>query len=185
MAKSPQTPTEPAARAPRKAGRPTSAKPRSPRTPKPAPVEEEVAAAPNPAPAPEQVPEQAIPAFPGAEQAQLIETLSMNLAKAAMMAQSAIAEAALSQADRPAALSADPFNVAPAMSSVMTSLAARPEKLFHAQADLFGRYMELWTSTARQAGGEAPTPAPADKRFKDPAWSENPMFDMMRRSAAG
>lgn len=106
----------------------------------------------------------------------------MNLAKAAMMAQSAIAEAALSQADRPAALSADPFNVAPAMTSVMTSLATRPEKLFHAQADLFSRYMELWASTARQAGGEAPAPAPADKRFKDPAWSENPMFDIMRRS---
>jgi len=112
----------------------------------------------------------------------LIETLSMNLAKAAMMAQSAIAEAALTQADRPAALSADPFNVAPAMTSVMTSLAAQPDKMIQAQADLFGRYMQLWSSTARQAAGEAPDPAPVDKRFKDPAWSENPMFDMMRRS---
>ena len=106
----------------------------------------------------------------------------MNLAKAAMMAQSAIAEAALTQADRPAALSADPFNVAPAMTSVMTSLAAQPDKMIQAQADLFGRYMQLWSSTARQAAGEAPDPAPVDKRFKDPAWSENPMFDMMRRS---
>jgi len=112
----------------------------------------------------------------------VIETLSMNLAKAAMMAQSAIAEAALTQADRPAALSADPFNVAPAMTSVMTSLAAQPDKMIQAQADLFGRYMQLWSSTARQAAGEAPDPAPVDKRFKDPAWSENPMFDMMRRS---
>ncbi|KIC59286.1 poly(R)-hydroxyalkanoic acid synthase [Brevundimonas nasdae] len=112
----------------------------------------------------------------------MIETLSMNLAKAAMMAQSAIAEAALTQADRPAALSADPFNVAPAMTSVMTSLAAQPDKMIQAQADLFGRYMQLWSSTARQAAGEAPDPAPVDKRFKDPAWSENPMFDMMRRS---
>jgi polyhydroxyalkanoate synthase len=112
----------------------------------------------------------------------LIEALSMNLAKAAMMAQSAIAEAALNQADRPAALSADPFNVAPAMTSVMTSLAAQPDKMIQAQADLFGRYMQLWSSTARQAAGEAPDPAPVDKRFKDPAWSENPMFDMMRRS---
>ena len=98
------------------------------------------------------------------------------------MAQSAIAEAALTQADRPAALSADPFNVAPAMTSVMTSLAAQPDKMIQAQADLFGRYMQLWSSTARQAAGEAPDPAPVDKRFKDPAWSENPMFDMMRRS---
>ncbi|KQR53099.1 poly(R)-hydroxyalkanoic acid synthase [Brevundimonas sp. Leaf168] len=112
----------------------------------------------------------------------MIETLSMNLAKAAMMAQSAIAEAALTQADRPAALSADPFNVAPAMTSVMTSLAAQPDKMIQAQADLFGRYMQLWSSTARQAAGKEPDPAPVDKRFKDPTWSENPMFDMMRRS---
>ena len=176
MAKLPKTPRDAAERPARKAGRPTSAKPRPPRQPKPKPAEAQDAPA-------ETVAEAATEtAFPGAAQAEMIETLSMNLAKAAMMAQSAIAEAALSQADRPAALSADPFNVAPAMSSVMTSLAARPEKLFHAQADLFGRYMELWASTARQAGGEAPTPAPADKRFKDPAWSENPMFDMMRRS---
>ncbi|KAK0340602.1 hypothetical protein LTR94_029855, partial [Friedmanniomyces endolithicus] len=118
-----------------------------------------------------------------AEQRQQLETLSLNLAKAAMMAQTAVAEAALSQADRPAALSPDPFNVAPAMSSVMTGLAARPEKLFQAQADLFGRYMELWSTTTRRAMGETvDSPAPSDKRFRDPAWSENPMFDMMRQS---
>jgi len=176
MAKLPKTPTDAAERPARKAGRPTSAKPRPPRQPKPKPAE------PQDAPA-ETVAEAATdPTFPGAAQAELIETLSMNLAKAAMMAQSAIAEAALTQADRPAALSPDPFNVAPAMTSVMTSLAAQPDKMMQAQADLFGRYMQLWSSTARQVTGEAPDPAPTDKRFKDPAWSENPMFDMMRRS---
>lgn len=176
MAKTPRTPTAAADRPVRKAGRPTSAKPRPPRQPKSKPVEaQEAAPEPRAEPAPE--PTAATP-----NQAELIETLSMNLAKAAMMAQSAIAEAALTQADRPAALSADPFNVAPAMTSVMTSLAAQPDKMIQAQADLFGRYMQLWSSTARQAAGEAPDPAPSDKRFKDPAWSENPMFDMMRRS---
>src|SRR5690606_38746440 len=101
---------------------------------------------------------------------------------AAMTAQSAIAEAALAQADRPAALSPDPFNVGPAMTSVMSSLAARPDKLFAAQADLFNRYMDLWASTARIAAGEDVPPPSTDKRFKDPAWSENPLFDVMRRS---
>lgn len=176
MAKTPRTPTDAPDRPARKAGRPTSAKPRPPRQPKSKPAETRQAASEtHAAPTPE--PTEATP-----NQAELIETLSMNLAKAAMMAQSAIAEAALTQADRPAALSADPFNVAPAMTSVMTSLAAQPDKMIQAQADLFGRYMQLWSSTARQAAGEAPDPAPVDKRFKDPAWSENPMFDMMRRS---
>jgi polyhydroxyalkanoate synthase len=190
MAKPPKDRTPPvpvsAVKTARKPGRPTSAKPRAPRASKPKPIEAE---APKPAPRPA-APQPSEPGstepdaspFFGAEQARLVETLSMNLAKAAMMAQSAIAEAALSQADRPAALSSDPFNVCPAMTSVMSSLASRPEKLFQAQADLFTRYMDLWSGTARQAAGEPMAPAPADKRFKDPAWSDNPMFDMMRRS---
>lgn len=176
MAKTPRTPTDAPDRPARKAGRPTSAKPRPPRQPRSKPAETREAVSETHA---EPTPE---PTVATPNQAELIETLSMNLAKAAMMAQSAIAEAALTQADRPAALSADPFNVAPAMTSVMTSLAAQPDKMIQAQADLFGRYMQLWSSTARQAAGETPDPAPADKRFKDPAWSENPMFDMMRRS---
>ncbi|WP_156363271.1 class I poly(R)-hydroxyalkanoic acid synthase [Brevundimonas sp. Leaf168] len=176
MAKTPRTPTDAPDRPARKVGRPTSAKPRPPRQPKSKPAETREANSETHAqPTPE--PTAATP-----NQAELIETLSMNLAKAAMMAQSAIAEAALTQADRPAALSADPFNVAPAMTSVMTSLAAQPDKMIQAQADLFGRYMQLWSSTARQAAGKEPDPAPVDKRFKDPTWSENPMFDMMRRS---
>jgi len=183
-------------KAPRKAGRPTSAKPPRPRAKKAAeaimePVVE-AAAPPPPEAKPEAKPEarpdpEAANPFvmPGADQMQALETLSMNIAKAAMTAQSAIAEAALSQADRPAALSPDPFNVGPAMTSVMTSLAARPDKLFSAQADLFSRYMDLWATTSRRAAGEAVAPSASDrpdKRFKDPAWSENPMFDMMRQS---
>ena len=180
---------------PRKAGHPTSAKPRAakpdaaakPRPaarPKPA-AKASKAAPPPPPPSPPPPQDEVPPPFGfAADQRHLLETLSLNLAKAAMTAQSAIAEAALSQADRPAALSPDPFNIAPAMTSVMTSLAARPEKLFQAQADLFSRYMDLWSTTTRRAMGEdVPAPAlPADKRFKDPAWSENPVFDIMRQS---
>ena len=179
---------------PRKAGRPTSAKPRAAKPdaaakPRPAarpkPAAKASKAAPPPPPPPPPPQDEGPPPFGfGADQRHLLETLSLNLAKAAMTAQSAIAEAALSQADRPAALSPDPFNIAPAMTSVMTSLAARPEKLFQAQADLFSRYMDLWSTTTRRAMGEdVPAPAlPADKRFKDPAWSENPVFDIMRQS---
>jgi len=183
MAKRPTSPPADAApRPPRKSGRPTSAKPPRPRAAKAAPPPEQ------PAPKPEPAPEAAAPAadpfaFPGADQRQMLETLSMNLARAAMTAQAAIAEAALSQADRPAALSPDPFNVGPAMNPVMTSLASRPDKLFAAQADLFNRYMDLWASTTRRAAGDETPAAPSkDKRFKDPAWSENPAFDVMRQS---
>ena len=189
MAKTPRTPPKPlaVASAARKPGRTTSAKPRAPRAKKP-PVDAVVAAeelisaarpaAPEPAtatPEPETgsgtTPQNPF-GLPGEEQRQMIETLSLNLARAAMTAQAAIAEAALAQADRPAALSSDPLNVGPAMNSVMASLAARPDKLFTAQADLFNRYMDLWATTARRVSGEeAPQPS-KDKRFKDPAWLE-------------
>lgn len=120
------------------------------------------------------------------DQRNMLETLSANLARAAVTAQGAIAEAALRQADRPAALNADPFHVAPAMNEVMSRLAAQPDRMLRAQADLFGRYMDLWQSAARRAAGEdtQPVVAPAsgDKRFNDPDWAANPMFDMMKQS---
>jgi polyhydroxyalkanoate synthase len=121
------------------------------------------------------------------EQRKAIETLSLNLARAAMTAQGAIAEAALRQADRPAALNPDPFHVSAGMSEVIGQLATQPDKLLRAQADLYGRYMELWRTAAMGALGKTPA-APAasavkpDKRFSDPDWSENPVFDVVKQS---
>jgi polyhydroxyalkanoate synthase len=145
-------------------------------------------ARPGPAPKPEGAP--ATPAFDAAaftaDQRAQIEQLSMNLARAAITAQGAIAEMALRQADRPAALSPDPFHVAPALTQVMGRLAAQPDRMMRAQADLFARYLDLWQATARRAAGETPEPivAPAkgDKRFLDPDWSDNPVFDVIKQS---
>jgi polyhydroxyalkanoate synthase len=50
--------------------------------------------------------------FLSADQREAMEALSLNLARAAMTAQGAIAEAALRNADRPAALTPDPFHIA-------------------------------------------------------------------------
>jgi polyhydroxyalkanoate synthase len=116
-----------------------------------------------------------------------LEALSMNLARAALTAQGAVAEAALRKADKPRTLSADPFNVGPAMSEVMGKLAAQPDKLMRAQADLLARYMDLWQSTARRmTSGESLAPViapfPGDKRFADPEWDKNPLFDVIKQS---
>ena len=119
-------------------------------------------------------------------QRESLERLSLNLARAAMTAQGAIAEAALRQADRPAALNADPFHVAPALTEVMGRLAAHPDRLMRAQADLFGRYMDLWKSAAQRVHGEPSVevaqPGKGDKRFADPDWSQNPVFDVIKQS---
>jgi polyhydroxyalkanoate synthase len=133
---------------------------------------------------PEPAPGEPAPITP--EQRAQIETLSMNLARAAMTAQGAIAEMALKNAERPAALTPDPFHVAPALTEVMGRIAAEPDRLLRAQADLFTSYMDLWQSAARRMSGETPEPvaAPAkgDKRFADPDWSDNPVFDVIKQS---
>jgi polyhydroxyalkanoate synthase len=120
------------------------------------------------------------------ENREAIERLSMNLARAALTAQGAITEAALRQADK-ATLTHDPFNAGPAMSEVMGKLAAQPDRLMRAQADLLSRYMDLWQTTARRvAAGEphAPIvkPPPGDRRFADPEWDANPLFDVIKQS---
>jgi polyhydroxyalkanoate synthase len=124
--------------------------------------------------------------FLSADQREGLEKLSLNLARAAMTAQGAIAEAALRQADRPSALTPDPFHIAPALSEVMARLAAQPDRLMRAQADLFGRYMDLWRGAAQRLQGEAldPAAAPArtDRRFADPEWTSNPVFDVIKQS---
>jgi len=155
-----------------------------PAEPKPVSAEPQQAA--SAAPAAPASPALDIPAMTAEQRAQ-VEKLSMNLARAALTAQGAIAEMALRQADRPAALSPDPFHVAPALTEVMGRLAAQPDRLMRAQADLFASYLDLWQATARRmGGGEASepvaTPARGDKRFADPDWAENPVFDVIKQS---
>jgi len=125
-------------------------------------------------------------AFLTSEQRRTLEALSINLAKASLTAQGALASALARQGDGAALPSADPFHIAPALTQVMGKLAMNPEKVMRAQADLFDRYMELWRRSAARLGGETAepvaTPAKGDKRFNDPDWSENPVFDVMKQS---
>ena len=120
------------------------------------------------------------------EQREALEKLSANLARAAMTAQGAMAEAALRQADGQTALSPDPFHVAPALTEVMGKLAAKPDLMLRAQADLLSRYMDLWQNVAGRMAGQEPTPVVEpgkdDKRFNDPDWSQQPLFDVMKQS---
>ena len=119
-----------------------------------------------------------------AEQRQAIETLSVNLASASLTAQGAITEAMLRQGGP--APTVDPLHVGPALTEVMGKLALKPERIMRAQAELFESYMKLWSQSAQRANGAAPEPVAApqkgDKRFNDPDWSANPMFDMMKQS---
>ena len=114
------------------------------------------------------------------------QELSANLARAAMIAQGALTEAAMRQSDQPSSMPSDPFRVGPSMTGMMSRLASQPDKVMKAQAELFSGYMNLWQSTARRMAGEVvePTiqPQRGDRRFSDPSWSENPVFDAIKQS---
>ena len=82
---------------------------------------------------------------------------------------------------------ADPLNIAGAFFEMTAKLMVDPTKLVHAQVSLWNDYMRLWQRTAERflGGGEAKPVIEAaknDKRFKDPAWEENTLFDFIKQS---
>lgn len=61
-----------------------------------------------------------------------------------------------------------------------------PTRALEAQTKISGDMMELWARTLRKMSGEeAPpvrAPDPGDKRFADPEWSKNPVYDFLRQA---
>jgi polyhydroxyalkanoate synthase len=61
-----------------------------------------------------------------------------------------------------------------------------PQKAVEAQTQLGMKFMDLWVSTLRRMQGEEPRPVvqpdPKDNRFRDPEWSENPVFDFLKQA---
>jgi len=81
---------------------------------------------------------------------------------------------------------ADMASVGGAFLELTAKMMAEPQKLMEAQANLWRGYMELWRNATLQAlGHEAAAPvAPetSDKRFSDPAWQENQIFNFIKQS---
>nr|WP_085930200.1 class I poly(R)-hydroxyalkanoic acid synthase [Asticcacaulis biprosthecium] len=157
---------------------------------KPAPKPESIKVAPQPeAPKPQSQPRAKpesraeTPMF-DAENVRRLEELSVNIARATMTAQTVLARTVMKQPDMEAVgAPTDPFQVGPAMTEVMKSLATRPEKVVEAQSDLLNGYLELWGQMARRSLGVTDEKAAVkDKRFSDPRWEQNLVFDMMRQS---
>jgi polyhydroxyalkanoate synthase len=60
-----------------------------------------------------------------------------------------------------------------------------PARMIEAQTRLWGNYLTIWNAALHRTAGEAPeqevAPAVNDKRFADPQWSDNPMFDALKQ----
>ena len=64
-------------------------------------------------------------------------------------------------------------------------LDGRPARLVEAQTRLFANYFSVWQTSMAQAAGKglaaAVAPKAGDKRFKDPDWTDNPVFSALKQ----
>ena len=65
-------------------------------------------------------------------------------------------------------------------------MMADPNRLVQAQVELWQQYMKLWQVTAQRMMGQTVEPvvepARGDKRFNDPAWKDEVVFDYLKQS---
>jgi polyhydroxyalkanoate synthase len=114
--------------------------------------------------------------------ADLAEAWSKVIAGALNLASTAAERAA----DPHAPHAYDPAAPARAFGEFAAHLWANPAELYRAQQKAAADWMRLWGHAAARATG-APTeplaaPERGDRRFSDPAWSEEPVFDYLKQA---
>ncbi len=125
------------------------------------------------------------PKTPMPDPVQLSQTMNRIAEKSHRLVQDFLSR---QQRDHGSSPAFDPLNIGGAFLEMATRMMADPSRLIQSQMDLWRDYMMLWQSTtSRWLGhGEAPqplaAPAPEDKRFKDLAWQDNPVFDYIKQS---
>jgi len=80
----------------------------------------------------------------------------------------------------------DPMGLQQSIAQYMQNMFLQPEKTLQAQIELNRRYADLARYTLDRFSGKAPKPVidtdKNDRRFRDPRWTENPIFDHIRQS---
>jgi polyhydroxyalkanoate synthase len=90
------------------------------------------------------------------------------------------------RAPPPASFAFDPTAPARTMFDFTTQLWANPLAVLQASQAAASEWVELWSAAARRAAGQEVEPVIApergDRRFGDPAWSEDPVFDYLKQA---
>ena len=129
-------------------------------------------------------PETAIPGLTGLSTAEA-EKMQASFKDIAERSQKLLQEfSARYQADGPQ--QTDPLRLTQTFMDFTAKMLADPNKLVQAQMELWQQYMQLWQTTAQRLMGQtvAPVvePAKGDKRFNDPAWKDEVVFDYLKQS---
>ena len=80
----------------------------------------------------------------------------------------------------------DPLKLTQTFMDFTAKMLADPNKLVQAQMELWNQYIKLWQVTAQRMMGQqvepVAEPAKGDKRFADPAWRDEVVFDYLKQS---
>ncbi len=80
----------------------------------------------------------------------------------------------------------DPLHLTQTFMDFTAKMLADPNRLVQAQIELWQQYMKLWQVTAQRMMGQTvepvAEPARGDKRFNDPAWKDEVVFDYLKQS---
>lgn len=82
--------------------------------------------------------------------------------------------------------SADPLNLTPMVMELATRMMTNPAALVQAQLSLWQDYIDLWQSSSKRLLGQTTDqviePARDDRRFRDPAWNDDAVFNIIKQS---
>ncbi|MDP1840908.1 MAG: class I poly(R)-hydroxyalkanoic acid synthase, partial [Reyranella sp.] len=81
---------------------------------------------------------------------------------------------------------ADPMGLTQTFMDFTAKMLADPNRLLQAQMELWQQYLQLWQLTTQRLMGQKvepmAEPAKGDKRFNDPAWKDEVVFDYLKQS---
>lgn len=79
-----------------------------------------------------------------------------------------------------------PDHIAKAFSDLTRTMMSNPARIMQLQMSLWQDYAKLWSATTNRMLGQdtdvIAQPRPGDRRFRDEAWEENPLFDFVKQS---
>ncbi len=80
----------------------------------------------------------------------------------------------------------DPLNFAGTMADAAQRMHFDPTRLMQANIELWQQHMQLWQNVSQKLAGQAALPVAkpdkGDRRFRDPEWEINPLFDFIKQS---
>src|SRR5471030_380817 len=123
-------------------------------------------------------------AFPGltAAESDKMQTAFKDIAERSQKLLAEFAERYSADGPQPA----DPLHLTQTFMDFTAKMLADPNKLLQAQMELWGQYMKLWQTTTQRMMGEKveplAEPAKGDRRFNDPAWKDEVVFDYLKQS---